>query len=252
MEHRDYRDQQGQLPPEIYRRRRIVAVAVIVVVLALIVWGIVAAVNKGGKNNSSTAGSSTVTVSSTATVTEKPSNAPDCAAGALKIEAQVGRPNVAQGNNLPLIMKITNTSKKACKAELGAAHQRYEVYTMKANRPVWKSEICYTSAENRKEVLDPGETRRFTVNWEGTRQNADGNCSAQAAPAGPGAYKLYTLLNAQMGEPATFNVVPAGEDDTAVAENGEDTATPSTSATTKKSTQKRTTQKSTRGSHPTH
>ncbi|WQD13536.1 MAG: hypothetical protein U1U88_001817 [Lawsonella clevelandensis] len=47
MEHRDYRDQQGQLPPEIYRRRRIVAVAVIVVVLALIVWGIVAAVNKG-------------------------------------------------------------------------------------------------------------------------------------------------------------------------------------------------------------
>ena len=90
------------------------------------------------------------------------------------------------------------------------------------------------------------------MNWEGTRQNADGNCSAQAAPAGPGAYKLYTLLNAQMGEPATFNVVPAGEDDTAVAENGEDTATPSTSATTKKSTQKRTTQKSTRGSHPTH
>ena len=253
MEHRDYRDQQGQLPPEIYRRRRIVAVAVIVVVLALIVWGIVAAVNKGGKKNSSTAGSSTVTVSSTATVTEKPSNAPDCAAGALKIEAQVGRPNVAQGNNLPLIMKITNTSKKACKAELGAAHQRYEVYTMKANRPVWKSEICYTSAENRKEVLDPGETRRFTVNWEGTRQNADGNCSAQAAPAGPGAYKLYTLLNAQMGEPATFNVVPAGEDDTAVAENDEDTATtPSTSATTKKSTQKRTTQKSTRGAQPAH
>ncbi|WQD13537.1 MAG: hypothetical protein U1U88_001818 [Lawsonella clevelandensis] len=89
-------------------------------------------------------------------MTEKPSNAPDCAAGALKIEAQVGRPNVAQGNNLPLIMKITNTSKKACKAEFGAAHQRYEVYTMKANRPVWKSEICYTSAENRKRGTGSG------------------------------------------------------------------------------------------------
>lgn len=249
MEHRDYRDQQGQLPPEIYRRRRIVAIAVIVVVVALIVWGIVAAVNKGdGDKDSSAAGSSTVTVSSTATVTEKPSNAPDCVSGALKIEAQVGRPNVAQGNNLPLIMKITNTAKKACKAELGAAHQRYEIYTMKANRPVWKSEICYTSAENRKEVLQPGETRRFTVNWEGTRQNADGNCSPQAAPAGPGAYKLYTLLNAQMGEPATFNVVPAGEDDTAVADHGGDNAAPSSAE--KKSTQKSAPQKSSKRTQP--
>ncbi len=185
MEHRDYRDQQGHaaardLPASPYGGDCCHCCRVI-----LIVWGVVKAVNKGGDKNSSATGPSTVTVSSTAMVTEKPSNAPECASGALKIEAQVGRPNVAQGNNLPLIMKITNTSKKACKAELGAAHQRYEIYTMKANRPVWKSEICYTSAENRKEVLEPGETRRFTVNWEGTRQNADGNCSAQAAPVGP-------------------------------------------------------------------
>ena len=46
MEQHDYRDQQGQLPPEIYRRRRLVAIIAIVIVVILIVWGIVAAVTK--------------------------------------------------------------------------------------------------------------------------------------------------------------------------------------------------------------
>lgn len=227
MEQHDYRDQQGQLPPEIYRRRRLVAIIAIVIVVILIVWGIVAAVTKH-KDGKDDAGSSTVT--STSTVAEKDSNAADCSSDDLQFEAQVGRPNVAQGNDLPLIMKITNKSKKSCKAEMGAAHQRYEIYTIKANRPVWKSEICYTSAEDRKEVLAPNESRRFTVSWEGTRQNSDGNCSAQAAAVVPGAYKLYTLLDSEMGEPATFNVLPAGEDDSAGTDEDESSTTPSSQA----------------------
>ena len=93
MEQHDYRDQQGQLPPEIYRRRRLVAIIAIVIVVILIVWGIVAAVTKH-KDGKDDAGSSTVT--STSTVAEKDSNAADCSSDDLQFEA--GRTGVDDEN----------------------------------------------------------------------------------------------------------------------------------------------------------
>lgn len=197
----------GPLPPEIYRRRRIGAIVIAVVVIALLIWGIVALA--GGKGKDDKSARSTVTVASTSTITnKKSSNEPDCKKGDLSIIAQLDQDAVEQGKNLPLIMKVTNSSDAACNAQLGAAHQRYEIYTKGEHKAVWKSEICFTSSQNKEEVLQPGESRRYTVNWEGTRQNADGNCTDTAPKADVGEYELYTVLNAQVGQPASFAVVP--------------------------------------------
>ncbi|MFY9190146.1 MAG: BsuPI-related putative proteinase inhibitor [Lawsonella sp.] len=200
-------ESKGPLPPEIYRRRRIGAIVIAVVVIALLIWGIVALV--GGNEEETNTGRSTVTVASTSTITNTDSpSEPACEKGDLTVLAQLDQDVVEQGKNLPLIMKVTNSSDKACTAQLGAAHQRYEIYTKADNKAVWKSEICYTSDQNKEEVLQPGESRRYTVNWEGTRKNADGNCTDSAPRAEPGEYELYTVLNAQVGEPVTFQVVP--------------------------------------------
>lgn len=200
-------ESKGPLPPEIYRRRRVGAIVITVVVVALLIWGIVALV--GGNDDDKKPGQSTVTVASTSTFTN--TNSPDeprCKKGDLTVAAQLDQDVVEQGKNLPLIMKVTNSSDTACTAQLGAAHQRYEIYTKADHKAVWKSEICYTSSQNKEEALQPGESRRYTVNWEGTRKNADGNCTDSAPKVEPGEYQLYTVLNAQVGEPIDFQVVP--------------------------------------------
>lgn len=199
---------QQPLPREIYRRRRVVALVLLVVVIALLAWGISALVKKSS-GSSHQAAPSTVVVSTTSTHTQKPAPAgPACDPSVVAIEAQVNDATVVQGSQFPLILKVTNSSDAACSVDVGASQQRYEVYTAEEGAPVWKSEICYTSDETKVETLQPGESRRYTVNWEGTRRNADGDCSSSAPTAAPGSYQLYTRLGDHASEPVIFTVTP--------------------------------------------
>jgi hypothetical protein len=207
----------GPLPPGVYWRRRLVLLGATVAILALVFAAYSCGGDPGTASGTPTGtprasaakttakGSAKPTTSPTPSATpsarpkptpspsaKSPSPSPSakraaaCKDADLEVEAKPDKLSYPSGALPVLTLSVTNAGSSACSRDLGEGTRELRLTSGPAR--VWSSDDCADKAPAEQVVLEPGETRDFSVTWS-RRRSAKG-CPADQPIADPGTYRV--------------------------------------------------------------
>ncbi|HUR13381.1 MAG TPA: hypothetical protein VM097_02685 [Mycobacteriales bacterium] len=181
----------GPLPASTYWRRRLVLLAGIVVLLLLVKSC------AGDDPTPRPRDSGSPAPSVTATTGPSPRPSPTRAAGpvtcgdrALGLTAAAVPSTAPAGSSVRFTVTVTNTSKAACRRDLGGGALEVLVYS--GTDRIWSSDDCGTDTSVSVQRLQPGGSLESTVSWSGKR-SARG-CPASHPEARPGTYTVRARI----------------------------------------------------------
>jgi glucose/arabinose dehydrogenase len=130
-----------------------------------------------------------------------------CTDDELKVTADPAKDAVARKSPLSITLKAQNTSKRSCLRDLGADLQ--ELQLLRDGEKVWSSDDCGPLHGNQLVRLGPGQSRSYTVTWNGKASNT---CvkKGRRVPAGPspaaGVYEIVARVGSDRSEPVTVRL----------------------------------------------
>jgi len=209
----------GPESPGVYWLRRLLVVIVVLLVLLAVRWlltgrgGTPSAEPTPGTTSSSPATStptssasstpsSKPSASKTATATSTASGIPLCADSAITVSASTDAASYPVGATPRLRMRIQNTSKAACRRDIGAAQN--ELVITSGSTRVWSSDDCNTGGTPQVVTMQPQQSYSVAVTWLG-RLSAKG-CPANQPVATAGTYKLVGRNGDVKSDPAVFSL----------------------------------------------
>ncbi len=207
----------GPKGPGVYWVRRLL---VVVVVLALVL-GVRAVFFGGGGTPTATptpdqstspepTSSSSEKPTSSGSATPKPSPSTSSGTGPCKdsqiqVTTSTDAASYQVGATPRLRMRIQNTSKSACKRDIGS--KANELVISSGTTRVWSSDDCNSGGASQVVVLGPGESYSVGVTWLG-RLSQKG-CPADQPIAAAGTYKLEGRNGGLTSDPAVFALTAA-------------------------------------------
>lgn len=220
----------GPLPAAVYWRRR----GVVLVGLAIVVL-IVAYACSGGPSSAGappadlsnggllTPTTSTPTSSSphptvgptTATPTPTPFTLPHTDASGPCSDSEIALTATASPASIPIskavsvsfTLAIKNISTRTCARDIGAGPQ--ELMLLDATgMTVWSSNDCSSDNSDDVETLTAGQSRSFTLTWNGLRSRSGTNKATctDGTPPNPGDYQLVARLDKLKSAPFTLHI----------------------------------------------
>lgn len=202
----------GKPSAAVYRRRRLVALLLALVLVVLVVWGVVAIVGafRGGgepgptdaapapstsatPDPTETAAEPTESPEPTASETPEPTNTTPavCGEGDVTVTAVTDASTYAPDALPQLSMKLTNTSDKPCRIDVGTSTQVYTI--MSGSDTIWTSTDCQTDETSQVVELTPGkEVTSPAIEWVRERSTPD-TCDSDSRPAAVGGGAYYSL-----------------------------------------------------------
>lgn len=190
----------GPLPPRVYWVRRLVVAIAVVLALLLLTWAwgaLTGGDNEGGSGttpgstqSSSPLVSPSVTASPTQSESPSPSASPsksatgtqECPASSIEVAATPNKTSYPAGEDPRFTVKVTNTSKKACKRDVG--QKAMEVQVNQGKTLIWSSDHCAPGGEAKVVTLDPGKSYTTSVVWSRTLSKEGCPDNQPDAPAG--------------------------------------------------------------------
>lgn len=212
----------GPQPPGVYWVRRALVLLVVLALLLGVRWlltgrgsspsGATPVASSSGSITPSTTPSSSASAtpstkpsaSRSASATTKPTATatPACTASQIAVTASTDAASYPVGSTPRLVMKIENTSGKACRRDIGALQN--ELIITSGATHVWSSDDCKPGGTPQVETLAPGQAYSVTVTWLG-RRSAKG-CPTNQPAAGKGSYKLVGRNGDVASAPAPFSL----------------------------------------------
>jgi len=125
-----------------------------------------------------------------------------CTPAQLAVEAVVGKPRYAIGDQPVLTLQVTNTGSAACVQNVADSQIVLRVYNG-ASR-VWGSHDCQIEPGVDERTLEPGKPAGFSVVWSGLTSQP--KCAGTRQRVGAGTYTLYAALSGHQGKAAQFVV----------------------------------------------
>ncbi len=200
----------GPLPPSTYWLRRAS------LVLGLLVLVLVLRSCTGGATPTTTSGTPTPTP--TVTATRPPTSAPPtspqpipkptaaavgvCPDTALSLTTTTDAETYAVGATPKITMVVTNTSKVACRRDLGAG--AVELLVTSGNDRIWSSDDCNPSTAKALTTLQPGGTQAVVKTWPGVRSRP--GCQGAKETARPGTYRAAGRVGSLRVDGAVFRI----------------------------------------------
>jgi hypothetical protein len=212
----------GPHPAAVYWRRR----AVVLVGLALMVLIITYACS--GTSSSGAGGSATPTTTlltptsgqptkstttpppSTPTATPftlaQPPKTGPCTDDEISLTAAAAPASPRRGQPVQFTLTIKNVSTRACARDIGAEAQELILYN--GDTVIWSSDDCSTNHSADVQNLSAGESRPFTLTWNGVRSRSgtsEKTCTNGTQPD-PGDYQLVARLGSERSAPASVHL----------------------------------------------
>jgi hypothetical protein len=215
----------GPLPPAVYWRRRavvLVGLAVVTLIVAYACGGSSSDANPGaaGGHQSPTQTSTllhpTIGRSPTPTRTPTPTaftlpqtqETGSCADDEIGLTALANPASVIRGGSVAFTITIKNISNRRCSRDIGAAPQELILYDASGTTVIWSSDDCSTDHSQDVQTLAPGQTRAFTLTWDGrrSRSGAGTTTCGDATVADPADYQLVARLGQKKSEPFILHI----------------------------------------------
>lgn len=117
--------------------------------------------------------------------------------------ASTGKTSYRVGEQPSLRLTITNTSKAACKRDVGATMQ--ELIVTSGGKRVWSSDDCAPSRGTDVRTLQPGARQEFGLIWSGTTSAPE--CEGERTRVAAGKYQVTARLEKVRSKPADFSFV---------------------------------------------
>jgi cytoskeletal protein RodZ len=206
----------GPLPPRVYwvRRLLVLAAALVVLLVAAWAWGAVTGdeggdgAEPGGTQSSPPATSQSPeptpsdsgSPSPSPSTSKSPSGTPACADDDIQVVATPSKTSYAEDQDPRFTVKVTNTSKSACKRDVG--QKAMEVRVSKGDTAVWSSDHCNPGGDPDVVTLKAGESYTTSVIWSRTTSKA--GCPDGQPDAAPGTYALTGRNLKVLSEPVAF------------------------------------------------
>lgn len=153
--------------------------------------------NNGGNSNGSNGSSG-----SPGNTSAPGGNRPICADSALTLSVQTDQTDYRVGEQPVIGLTLTNTSRTACRRDVGSAEQ--EAVVSSAGNHVWSSNDCDPGGDPDVRVIDPGKSLHFSVTWGGTTSKPE--CPGPSARAGAGSYNIVARVGSLHSDPAKFTL----------------------------------------------
>ncbi|WP_093156517.1 hypothetical protein [Saccharopolyspora antimicrobica] len=191
-------DPNGPLPPAVYWRRRVVAIAAVLLAVALVAWGAVVLASGSTPQPQAAPPAPPVAIAAD----EPP---PQCPDEAVRVVAEVARPEFRAGDKVPMSIVITNAGDRPCVRDTNRMLRELTV-TSQAGKHVWSSNDCYAESTNERPLLQPGQSVRNDVEWSGLTSTPD--CGPEQTKATEGLYRLVARLASLNSAPVEFRLTP--------------------------------------------
>jgi len=222
----------GPKPPTVYWRRRVIFSFLVLLTLYLFGRTIFGGNSSSGAPIAAPSKSSSATKSPVASVSSKPSvsanpiasdspskeeivdpitqqsaspiatkaqPAGSCADDEVSVKIAIGKKEIKVGAGLDINMSVKNTSKRACKRDVGSGAN--EITIISGPALVWSTDHCSPGTESNYVDLAPGETWSVHVLWNGKLSAP--NCQI-LAKAQYGAYWAHARNGALISSGARF------------------------------------------------
>lgn len=183
-----------------YWRRRVLAIGAVVLAAVLLGWGAVAMV--GGAAQPRGAPPPRPPGPPVAVAADAPP--PQCADPAMRVVAEVARPEFRVGERIDLSIVVTNAGDRACVRDTNRMLRELTVSTP-AGKHVWSSNDCYSESTNEQPLLQPGQSVRNDVQWSGQTSTPD--CGADQGRVPAGEYQVVARVAALKSSPTSFRLV---------------------------------------------
>jgi hypothetical protein len=125
-----------------------------------------------------------------------------CKPAQLKVEALVGKPTYAVGDQPELVLQVTNAGPAACVQDVADSQIELRVYN--GTSRVWGSHDCQIQPGVDLRTFDVGKPAGFSVVWSGL--SSQPSCAGTRQRVGAGTYTLYASLAGQDGTIAQFSI----------------------------------------------
>lgn len=191
----------GPLPVSTYWRRRIVLLLGLLVVVLLLRS---CAGGSTPRRTSSTPRATATPTSSAHPVASRPpvTAAVLCPDASLTLTSATDSAAYAVGAAPKITLTVKNTSKAACRRDLGAG--AVELLVFSGPDRVWSSDDCNPSKAVALTLLGAGGTQAVVKTWPGTRSKPA--CSGSKAPAKGGTYRVVARVGTLRVEGAVFRL----------------------------------------------
>jgi hypothetical protein len=194
-------DPTGPLPPAVYWRRRAVALGVVTLAVLVAAWAVFAFAT--GESKLPGERSPQPPPRAVAASANPPAEPPLCSDEAVRVTAEVAKPEFRVGERVGLRSVVTNVSDRACRRDLNRMVR--ELIVSKANgQRLWASNECYSESTNEMPVLQPGQAARNDIVWSGLMSTPD--CPAQQDIAPVGDYHVVAKLGPLTSAPIPFRL----------------------------------------------
>ncbi len=131
-----------------------------------------------------------------------------CTDDELKVSASPAKAAVDRKSPLNITLKVQNTAKRSCVRDLGADLQ--ELQLLRDGEKVWSSDDCGPLHGNQVVRLGPGDSRSYTVAWNGKQSNTCEKKGGRRVPDGSspavGAYDIVARVGSDRSEPVPLRI----------------------------------------------
>ncbi|MEY8041618.1 hypothetical protein [Saccharopolyspora cebuensis] len=196
-------DPSGPLPPAVYWRRRALALGAAALAAVLAGWGAVALLDGPAEPPAPVAAPPPPPEALAAEPAPPP-----CPDSALRIAAEVARPEFRADERVEFTAVLTNVGDTGCVRDTNRMLREVVVHTAEGER-VWSSADCAIESTNELPVLEPGGAVRHEITWTG-RGSVPG-CAAAGEPVPSGEYQVTARLDGITSAPAPFRITPAAQ-----------------------------------------
>ncbi|MBK0422683.1 hypothetical protein JD292_11430 [Leucobacter sp. CSA2] len=191
------RDPVGPKDRKVYIRRRIFVLLGLVAVVAVVV---LLFLKPGATGNPKDVQNVEVPADVTAQDAEKSAKPSDSKHPAACTEGQIVVTAVTDKTDYPaealpkLSLKVENTGKEACSADLGTAEMEFTIAS--GDDQVWRSTDCQENPKHLAVVLEPGKSLTSEpIQWDRTRSSKE-TCDITRDPVAAGGASYHLTVNA--------------------------------------------------------
>jgi hypothetical protein len=221
----------GPHAPAVYWRRRVVVLAMIAVIVLIVAYACGApstgasagGANPGGANAGGAGPSPTSTLLHptvgkppvTATPTPTPYTLPYTAAASgpctdaeIGLTASANPASIRLSGTTSFTLTIKNLSARNCARDIGAGPQTLDLLDPAGVNTLWSSDDCSNDRSSDIEMLTAGDTRPFTLSWNGlrSRSGTGAKTCTNATPVDPGDYQLVARLGSKTSQPFILHI----------------------------------------------
>jgi hypothetical protein len=115
----------------------------------------------------------------------------------LRVTVTTGRPSYPVGSRPVLTLHVTNTGPVPCVRDV--SHQLRTIEVLRAGKPVWASDDCYSPHTDEVHTLAAGQTLSYGVRWAG--RTAAPGCPVERTTVPAGSYQVIGKLGKLVSPP---------------------------------------------------